>query len=94
MNYTLAKKLKDAGFPQQGKDRHGNFIFVDDKEGIFFPTLEELIEACGIEFGSLTLLGEDAKYRWYADNREGVRYYGATPLEAVANLYLALNIKI
>lgn len=100
MNYELAKKLKDAGFPQDGYPR-GDMVVDDivceqcnDRHHAYAPTLEELIEACGIEFGSLTLLGEDAKYRWYADNREGVRYYGATPLEAVANLYLALNIKI
>ena len=69
MNYKLAKKLKDAGFPQKGD---GDTIHTDvcggwdapdpectRKSRPYVPTLEELIEACGDKnsegFCSLTL---------------------------------------
>lgn len=54
MTYELAKQLKDAGFPQEGKGG-----WIDDKEpkelpsmpdwegAVYVPTLSELIEACG-----------------------------------------------
>lgn len=41
MDYALAKKLKEAGFPQKGK-----LMYNTKMEAImFFPTLSELIEA-------------------------------------------------
>lgn len=62
MNYELAKKLKDAGFPQN-PFRKANMCPCSDrtvetcgtwlcqcKEFIQEPTLEELIEACGGRF--------------------------------------------
>lgn len=52
MNYGLAKKLRDAGFPQDGKNytvtggrRYAEGINSD--EFAYVPTLSELIEACG-----------------------------------------------
>ena len=61
MNYELAKKLKDTGFPQNKfrkatmcpcsdftVETHGTWL-CQCKEFIIEPTLEELIEACGYE---------------------------------------------
>jgi hypothetical protein len=67
ISYDLAKKLKDAGFPQinqywsEGeyvwRDCPGCFFAQDgnkDPEGsVYCPTLSELIAACGDEFMSL-----------------------------------------
>jgi hypothetical protein len=58
LSYKLAKKLKDAGFPQLG---NGWALTVIDwnlyvhnitlhKKMMYCPTLSELIEACGEEF--------------------------------------------
>lgn len=72
MNYELAKKLKDAGFPQRGS----SFIFlhkngqeqirmslsdpIEFKKdgGVYGPTLSELIEACGLRFAELKKFSE------------------------------------
>lgn len=62
MDYELAKKLKDVGFPQG--DYSQNFVYIDSMDGIFLdgimehlrdgvlriPTLSELIDACGEGF--------------------------------------------
>jgi len=59
ISYELAKKLKDAGFPQTGNGSYleGN---VEEDEGgvittnsVYTPTLSELIEACGDRFYGL-----------------------------------------
>jgi hypothetical protein len=56
VDYELAKSLMDAGFPQMGK---GSSIGSPDKlvwrisDRVYVPTLEELIDACGENFGSL-----------------------------------------
>lgn len=76
-------------------------------EVIYIPTLSEIIEACGYEhFNSLVTNHE--KVQWMAvgnklggNAKEGtlgkewgdVVGYGLIPEEAVANLWLALNIK-
>lgn len=85
MNYELAKKLKEAGFPHMR---------------IYFPTLSELISACGENFSLEKEEGEN----WIAHSlidpssnpHKFVDYIsktGPTPEEAVANLWLALNTK-
>lgn len=81
MNYELAKKLKDAGFPQDGIGQ-----FIDVK--LASPTLSELIEACGDKFRGLS-----KRANWRAQDVMGIEEFGDTPEEAVANLYLALNNK-
>lgn len=58
MNYELAKKLKDAGFPQKPKSEFPLFICEDNKEPLQVPTLSELIEACGEGFKALIDEGE------------------------------------
>lgn len=98
MNYDLAKKLKDAGFPVQEHD-------VDDEYGMChrkgcdafretlrttccIPTLEELIESCGE--GGFCLADHETEWCAILGLKTG---RGSTPEEAVANLWLALNEK-
>ena len=123
MNYELAKKLKEAGFPQElnngdwayftDKDEYTDneihLMHDDNDEGCFVgnsyshryfdhdptswtkvPTLSELIEACGTW---IDLYGYND--RWYASpntaNENRNIYYGSSPEEAVARLWLSLN---
>lgn len=67
MNYELAKKLKDAGFPQdENFSERCDDVFVccihqrridlksgEKNDAPYMPTLEELIDACGDEFHCL-----------------------------------------
>lgn len=59
MNYELAKKLKDAGFPQKGMDCNWHETESDE---LYFPTLSELIKACE---NSLFATFKDKK--WHSD---------------------------
>lgn len=153
MNYELALKLKEAGFPQhwdsmmsaneirtykpvqaytlkrtlgehrtfdysiypipvpddfsQGKARVSSIFsreFLDSDEGkkytVYFPTLEELIEACGKDFTLLErMVGNPFNYShrdetiWWSAPFGGVVNEGGTPTEAVAHLWLSLNSK-
>lgn len=100
MNYTLAKQLKDAGFPQVGDNRGSDGELAGLGDGIsiegnvYNPTLSELIEACGDSFGRLNQIHK-FKYVAYASESYPKPLYedttGSTPEEAVARLYLALN---
>jgi len=100
VTYELAKKLKDAGFPQR-ELTVGNHI---DK--YYEPTLSELIKACGDDFD---LLREpfgnpednhfDVFYRAFSKRSDlwspiyvDVQGEGSTPEEAVAKLWLALQV--
>lgn len=107
INYTLAKELKDAGFPQKGtgdtliykSQNVGLSTSIHDKS-VYQPTLSELIEAFGTGFEGLRYSSGI-----HSDRREGTlkwwasAYYhgdifeedGKTPEEAVARLWLALN---
>lgn len=86
MNYELAKQLKDAGFPQNGRGRQVHDWVSDPKNGFHYyePTFEELADACGKDF-TVLVRGLEG---WYADSE-----LGSTPKEAIANLWLALNEK-
>ena len=65
IDYKLAKKLKDVGFPQKGEGKYyldGGKGFLEPdvrlnaNEGslsVYIPTLSELIDACGDEFDAL-----------------------------------------
>ena len=90
MNYELAKKLKDAGFPvhpECGTCRY-------DGIAQFKPTLSELIEACGDGFANLGMaLYADWKWRAVGKGIFGASVTGDTPEEAVAELWLRLNNK-
>ena len=94
---TLYKELEEAGFPQEG-DGHGSNRGTKDGEVFYYPTLSELIEACGEGFQSLenkkgkVVLGitED----WVVSYRTpsgGGATFGKSPEEAVAKSWLALQ---
>ena len=94
MEYSVAKELHDAGFPQGGK---GTWVYPLDalrtrpSDRIYAPTLEELIEACGGAFGSLERMSYGV---WYAVSM-GKDYSVSGPgsAVAVARLWLVLNKK-
>lgn len=100
MNYELAKKLKDAGFPlrrhyedQECCESHMEIDGVD----YIIPDLPELIEACG-EADVFELHRENNKWGAYVMDSNGKHSFktrccgeGTTPEEAVANLWLALH---
>lgn len=107
MEYELAIKLRDAGFPQSGEywyaeDTYGGPTLISEdawqdrtyyKKLCVAPTLSELIEACGEDFRSL--LKTDA---WLATavKIEGVMSTRIAekadiPDTAVTKLYLSLH---
>lgn len=98
MNYELAKKLKDAGFPQSSGTYikpNGKFEYIVEygfqgEDWAYVPTLSELIEACGDGF-SMLCREENNFWSVSPDGVEGINY--KTPEEAVTNLYLELNKK-
>src|ERR1700730_9619450 len=58
MDYSLAKELKDAGFPQDGKN-YETYTEINDStliERIALPTLSELIKACPKEMDTATFV--------------------------------------
>ena len=100
MDYELAKKLKKAGYPQPDITtmlHRDKMWFRTEKNEYYIPTLSELIEACGEGLEVLMKIGEE---RWEAGLISMKSYTdfnfkkpfgrGKTPIEAVANLYLAL----
>jgi len=104
MDYKLAKKLKDAGFPLKNSV-WDKYLYIGEPSDedferewnkgkeTFSPTLSELIEACGDKFFRLEYLcGNRKDYRWFAQGMEGV-VGGKTPEIAVAKLWLKLNKK-
>lgn len=104
ISYELAKQLKEAGWPQvpvAGLKGYfeGHPTGNNEFERYYFPTLSELIEACGKELHCLvhtTNGGMDSdKEFWSAgkDNKVLNWSNGHSPEEAVANLYLALHPK-
>jgi len=90
MDYKLAKQLKDAGFPQDNPESE----YVEDKKDgkVVLPTLSELIDACGEDFGSLINLGN----QWLAESNYVEKPNGVgsavekTPEKSVAKLWLKL----
>lgn len=65
---------------------------------VCFPTLSELIEACGERQFILKTRGVKSKKKWVAQRWYGIEKpqdegYGKTPEEAVAQLWLELNKK-
>ena len=105
MDYELAKKLKDAGFPQKVNGgfqtcKHGAFLRhqkdcpmgCSESDFVKYPTLSELIEACGEDFNTLTRYGKSSNSGWRVWGWSGNDDVdGDTPEEAVANLWLELR---
>ena len=89
ISFELAKKLKDAGFPQS------EFPRVQQQAVHYarMPTLSTLIEASGAGFGAL---GREPDC-WVACEFVSERgewsnaHEGKTPEDAVARLWLSLN---
>lgn len=98
MPYELAKQLKDAGWPQDKGLRPISNISVKTYSALkeaenepVFPTLEELIDACGTEiFVQITYWPRHSE--WYACSGQ-FQTQAPTPTEAVARLWLALDAK-
>ena len=87
MTVELAKKLKEAGFPQKGKSA-----------AAYSPTLSELIAACEKHFWTLRHAPDE---KWIATGRiatkeNNIPYYESAPYDepdiAVAELYLAIKL--
>lgn len=93
-NYELAKKLKDAGFPQTGLSGQWPSNGPRPEDQVYAPTLSELIEACGNRISAILQWDRDGnKWSAQADGDSRSSEYGNTPKEAVANLWLKLNEK-
>jgi hypothetical protein len=102
MNYELAKKLKEAGFPLKGASLadHNNHVpyFTCGLDSIgrignwLYPTLSELIEACKVSSSYFRLRIQyngcviELPNHWDLQIKD-------TPEEAVAELWLVLNKK-
>jgi hypothetical protein len=93
MHFELAQALKDAGFHQSG---NGTRVAPPDKivvrrdDFAYVPTLEELIVACGADIDFALTSEEYGQWDAY-DYLLMESGHGETPIEAVANLWLALN---
>lgn len=104
INYSLAKQLKDAGFPIVCKNKIKHNDRLCDIDGYFCidcirPTLSEILDACGDEFIELGKGDSSIDYKWAAQARkqDGLNPFtvghGKTHWEAVAKLYIKLNDK-
>jgi hypothetical protein len=102
MDNSLAKELKDAGFPQNGKscDTHSDINDSTLVERFVHPTLSELIEACPKQMGTATFVLGSANqgqawvacyFDFRANRGAELNETGQTPDEAVARLWLALH---
>lgn len=116
MTYELAKKLQKAGYSQGPKQRMIDEIktgpesyskallndlrIKDVEEIVYYPTLSELIEACGDRFAALRKPLHPVPGKWIANADISMRHdhetydfgeWGDTPEESVANLFLALH---
>ena len=97
MKYELAKQLKEAGFPQHLALKEFPKLkkamkLMDEMSGEvepYIPTLSELIEACGEEFGMVARADNQTfiARNWF----DKIQVEGKTPEEAVAKLYIKLN---
>lgn len=108
MEYPLLKELFATGF-EVPREPQGGFKDVELAEGgidhIYFPTLEELVEACGEHFTELRDLQNlqlrmahpkeipvNMRYEAYSSNSKRPHYgHGRTMKVAMANLFLAVN---
>jgi hypothetical protein len=112
MDYELAEKLRDAGFPQDATElilrkyslAKEPIRFMRPPKGtelgvlsgkleweIAFPTLTELIEACGDDFLEMGRHWDGYRKRWTVGSISGNTKWGDTPEIAIANLWLSLQ---
>ena len=101
ISYELSKKLEDAGYKPKSPlgwyiNEAGYFgSGINEKNGVYCPTLPELIEACGSwrSVEQLPLRNINEGYIYKAMSWDGDSDEGSTPEEAVAHLWLELNKK-
>lgn len=106
MNYELALKLKNTGFPQMFKTpKRGKILNskgetemkLSERHYIYTPTLAELIEACGEDLYSIQFRANIPKTKCYVisklSHNNGPVFSSQTPEEAVAHLWLSLQKK-
>jgi hypothetical protein len=97
VNYELANELKEAGFIQTNAGSRvapPDKVVVRREDFAYVPTLEELIEACGKDYFSLSGNPGEWIASFGAATRSQTNWIeGSTPTEAVARLWLALNKK-
>lgn len=99
MDYELAQKLKDAGFPMPTFSKKRPILIGYNHTDICPPTLEELIEACGKNLHCLvhtTDGGLDSDREFWSAGKDNIVMgwvNGPTPKEAVAYFWLTLNKK-
>ncbi len=106
MPHTIAKELKDAGFPniQDVQHRQGRgFVTPDGRVSVYslgeiapIPTLKEFIEACEKKKCCDHFILEHSQLGWFAtieiqDKQTYSGSYQPTAEEAVARLWLALK---
>jgi hypothetical protein len=89
MKYELAKELEDAGYPQTDP-LTPTFMTNGSTFWLKFPTLSELIEACGRGY---RLYCMNAGFAIAVEGSQPSTFY-PTPEEAVARLWLDLNKKV
>jgi len=97
MDYKLAKKLKDAGFPI--RIARCNDCYINDRQGCkecegLNPELSELISEIGEKFYNLRFCKGQfwrAESITYDPTTEEPFAEGETPEEAVAKLFIKLN---
>ena len=100
MNLETAKKLNEAGFPDQlyiTKRKLAELgVHVVGEEEYYCPTLSELIKACGKPFMALYRNDDDSGWTAFKMGDKLIDMdlcVGPSPEEAVANLWIALNKK-
>ena len=91
LSYELALALKEAGWPQPDvlayRDSPGKWNYQPSSGYAYFPSLDELIEACP-HFIDL----RSSATGWMCKTLTGLdSFRGATPSEAAARLWLALK---
>lgn len=99
MDYQLALKLKEAGFPQKHTPMDGPVAYESSdykgsNEWASAPTLEELIEACGKDFNLLQADHAERTFEivgWEACSVGSGTFKGKTAEEAVALVWLSLH---
>ncbi len=100
MTEELTLQLKDAGLPisisnTQYFPPQPGFKYKE-KYYLIYPTLSELIDACGGRFAELSSASSPIDHPWTASGRpirDMICGHGETKEEAVANLWLVLNKK-
>ena len=88
MEFELAKKLREAGFPQHGVD------FCTSIDGLMtcVPTLAELIRECGPSLRLDLVSCPTGTWCWRAEANAGsITEWGEFSTEAVGRLWLTLK---